>query len=58
MESSFAWRYANAREGKFQFRLRQDTTKAEILYQFRFPIRAWVGPKLMASAGMWRSDWW
>jgi predicted helicase len=25
MESSFAWRYANAREGKFQFRLRQDS---------------------------------
>jgi hypothetical protein len=26
MKSSFAWRYANARKGKFQFRLRQDTT--------------------------------
>jgi hypothetical protein len=26
MESSFAWRYANAREAKFQFRLKQDTT--------------------------------
>jgi hypothetical protein len=25
MESSFASRYANARDGKFQFRLRQDT---------------------------------
>jgi hypothetical protein len=24
-ESSFAWRYANDREGKFQFRLRQDS---------------------------------
>jgi hypothetical protein len=24
MKSSFAWRYANAHEGKFQFRLRQD----------------------------------
>jgi hypothetical protein len=24
MDSSFASRYANAREGKFQFRLRQD----------------------------------
>ena len=25
MKSSFAWRYANARKGKFQFRLRQDS---------------------------------
>jgi len=24
MKSSFAWRYANACEGEFQFRLRQD----------------------------------
>jgi len=25
MKSSFAWRYANARKGKFQFRLSHDT---------------------------------
>lgn len=27
MESSFAWRYANAREGKFRCRLRQDSSE-------------------------------
>jgi hypothetical protein len=30
MKSSFASRYANAREGKFQFRLRQDTIRLSI----------------------------
>jgi hypothetical protein len=29
MESSFVGRYANASEGKFQFRLRQDNTNAD-----------------------------
>jgi hypothetical protein len=40
MQSSFAWRYANARKGKFQFRLRQDrgsagTADEQWPYRFR-----------------------
>jgi hypothetical protein len=30
MKSSFAWRYANACEGEFQFRLRQDTLEGAV----------------------------
>jgi hypothetical protein len=54
MKSSFAWRYANACEGEFQFRLRQDrrTTKRvkaahqikvilkPVRIQQRLPLRA------------------
>src|SRR3990172_6945522 len=32
MESSFASRYANARDGKFQFRLRQDTLGSALCF--------------------------
>jgi hypothetical protein len=38
MESSCVWRYANAREGKFQFQLRQDKIVCRSLTLQRFLV--------------------
>src|SRR3972149_796088 len=49
MKSSFAWRYTNAREGKFQFRLRQDITTWAMMTEAAWLLRRISGsiPKSM-----------